>query len=82
MLFEYWLLSISSGGEADTGFKDGMLDISNIARIGCSEVDQLKIVIEGIRLLIQVSFHFLNYLSPILYDNTLEVFGALSHAHS
>ena len=48
------LFSLVLGG-VDTASTDGVFDVSNLDRLGSSEVEQVQKVIDGVELLIQVS---------------------------
>ena len=41
-------------GGVDTASTDGTFDISNLDRLGCSEVDLVQKVVDGVKLLIEV----------------------------
>ena len=47
-------VDVLSTGGADTTSTDGTFDISNLDRLGSSEVDQIQIVIDGVNKLIEI----------------------------
>ena len=47
-------VDVLSTGGADTVSTDGTFDISNLDRLGSSEVDQIHIVIDGVNKLIEM----------------------------
>ena len=50
------LTKFHSVGGVDTASTDGIFDISNLDRLGQSEVELVQKVVDGVDLLIQVSF--------------------------
>lgn len=54
-------------GGVDTASTDGTFDISNLDRLGSSEVDQVQVVVDGVELLVKVMYLFFVGLLSILH---------------
>ena len=65
-IINYYLLSMHVGG-VDTASTDGTFDISNLDRLGSSEVDQVQVVVDGVELLVKVMYLFFVGLLSILH---------------
>ena len=52
-VMQIWVLAACAGG-VDTASTDGTFDISNLDRLGFSEVDLVQKVVDGVKLLIEV----------------------------
>ena len=54
-----YIFSLGTGG-VDTQTTDGTFDISNLDRLGFSEVELVQLVVEGVRLLITMEKKLMN----------------------
>lgn len=50
----YWPPLLSPPGGVDTASVGGVFDISNADRLGSSEVEQVQLVVDGVKLMVEM----------------------------